>query len=271
VLTLCGSVVIALLAGFFFVYSGLYDVAALDQHGRFTNWLLHSVALKSIERHARSVTVPALNDPAKIARGLGLYRQDCVQCHGGPGEAPAAFAMGFMPGAPPLIQVASEWPANEIYWTIRNGIKMTAMPPWHYRMTDGEVWDVVAFIKTLPTLSVTDFHVESAAEPVGPDRVHLDDDQGGGDPERGKAALEQYACASCHSIPGVIAPTGRVGPTLAGMSERSIVAGRLANTPEGMVEWIRHPQKVNPGTAMPDMGVTERDAEDMAAYLGTLR
>jgi cytochrome c len=91
-----------------------------------------------------------------------------------------------------------------------------------------------------------------------------------GSPKRGKIALEQYACASCHIIPGVIAPAGHVGPTLAGMSGRSIIAGLLANTPESMIEWIRHPQKVSPGTAMPDMGVTDQDAQDMAAYLGSL-
>jgi mono/diheme cytochrome c family protein len=217
------------------------------------------------------VTVPSLDDPARISHGLALYRQDCVQCHGGPGEPPAAFAMGFMPGAPPLVQVAKEWPANEIYWTIRNGLKMTAMPPWHYRIPDAGVWDIVAFIETLPTLSVADYRARSASVPASATRSGRDDDQGGGDTGRGKVALEQYACASCHSIPGVIAPVGRVGPTLANMNERSIVAGMLANNPEDMVEWIRHPQKVSPGTAMPDMGVSERDARDMAAYLGTLR
>jgi cytochrome c1 len=49
------------------------------------------------------------------------------------------------------------------------------------------------------------------------------------------------------------------------------VGGVLPNSPDNMVRWIRKPQKVSPLTAMPDLGVTERDARDMAAYLATLR
>jgi mono/diheme cytochrome c family protein len=274
VLTLGVSAIVALLAAVLFVYSGAYNVAALDQHGRGTNWLLHTVAVDSIGRRAHGVTVPRLDAPAGIARGLGLYRQDCAQCHGAPGEAPAAFAMGLMPGAPPLAQVAREWPANEIYWAVRNGIKMTAMPAWRYRMTDSDLWDVVAFVETLPGLSPADYRARAAAQ-GGKTPSAAGDDTGyaaiAGNPARGKIALEQYACASCHVIPGVIAPAGRVGPTLAGMGSRSIVAGLRPNTSEGMIAWIRHPETISPGTAMSDMGVSEQDARDMAAYLGSLR
>jgi mono/diheme cytochrome c family protein len=271
--TLVALAVAAFLGGTIFIYSGIYNVAALDQHGRVANWLLHSVALNSIQKRARDVKVPDLGDPAKIARGSVLYRQDCVQCHGAPGTAPAAFAMGLMPGAPPMVQVAREWPANEIYWVVANGLKMTAMPPWRYRMTDGQLWDVVAFVETLPKLSPADYEAEVKAEDssvaagAGAKEGNV---VGVGDPRRGKLALKQYACAACHVIPGVIAPVGRVGPPLTGVNERSIIAGLNANTPENMIEWIRHPDKVSPGTAMPDMGVTEQDARDMAAYLGTL-
>src|ERR1700761_1999665 len=263
---------LALLGSAVFIYSGIYDVAALDQHGRFTNWLLHSVALNSIERRARGVRVPELSDPAKVARGSALYRQDCVQCHGAPGTAPAAFAMGFMPGVPPIVQVAREWPANEIYWVVGNGLKMTAMPPWRHRMTDDELWDIVAFVETLPKLSTADYQAQINVEDraVAVSGGQDGSSSGVGDPQRGKLALQQYACAACHIIPGVVAPAGRIGPSLAGMNERSIVAGLKANTSDNMIEWIRHPERVSPWTAMPDMGVTEQDARDMAAYLGTL-
>jgi cytochrome c len=45
----------------------------------------------------------------------------------------------------------------------------------------------------------------------------------------------------------------------------------LPNTTENMVRWIRQPQAVNPRSAMPDLGVNERDAQDIAAYLSTLK
>lgn len=274
VVTLGVSAVAALFAGLVFIYSGIYNVAALEQHGPIANWLLHTAALRSIEQRARGIAVPKLDDPARIARGLVLYRQNCLQCHGAPGEAPEPFAMGLMPSAPPLTQVAREWPPKEIYWAVRHGIKMTAMPAWRYRMTDGELWDVVAFVETLPKATPTDYRTQVAAQNAKAPSA-AGDDTGyaavAGNAARGKVALAQYACASCHVIPGVIAPPGRVGPTLAAMGDRSILAGLLANTPGQMVAWIRYPQKVSPGTAMPDMGVSEQDARDMAAYLEMLR
>jgi cytochrome c1 len=93
----------------------------------------------------------------------------------------------------------------------------------------------------------------------------------GGNPQRGVQALQQYGCISCHTIPGVPRADALVGPPLDHWSERRYIAGRLANTPENLILWIREPQSVDPGNAMPDMGVTEQDAQDMAAYLYTLQ
>ena len=92
----------------------------------------------------------------------------------------------------------------------------------------------------------------------------------GGDPEQGRAALAAYGCGGCHVVPGVAGARGRVGPPLTDFADRRFVAGRLPNEPEALVRWIRDPQEVSPGTAMPDLGVTEISARHMAAYLYTL-
>ena len=93
----------------------------------------------------------------------------------------------------------------------------------------------------------------------------------GGDPDRGVAAIGRYGCGSCHEIPGVRRAHGTVGPPLTGIASRSYLAGRVSNTPAGMIRWIQHPQQIEPGTAMPDMKVTNDDARDIAAYLYSLR
>jgi cytochrome c2 len=93
----------------------------------------------------------------------------------------------------------------------------------------------------------------------------------GGDPGRGQHAIQRYGCGACHTIPGVAGARGAVGPPLAGLGSRAIIAGRVGNTPEHLVRWIEFPQAIEPGTAMPDLGVTEADARDIAAYLYTLR
>jgi cytochrome c1 len=93
----------------------------------------------------------------------------------------------------------------------------------------------------------------------------------GGDVSRGRAALATNGCGSCHEIAGVPGADGLVGPPLTTIASRSIIAGELANTPENMERWILDPPAVEPGTVMPNMHLTERDARDMVAYLYTLR
>ena len=91
----------------------------------------------------------------------------------------------------------------------------------------------------------------------------------GGDPWRGEAMFIQYGCGSCHSVRNVRTATGMVGPPLDGIALRVIIAGHLANTPDNMEKWIRDPQQVSPGTAMPDLHVGETDARDITAFLYT--
>ncbi len=94
-----------------------------------------------------------------------------------------------------------------------------------------------------------------------------------GDPEAGREELRLYGCGACHHIPGVPGANQSVsvGPSLEHWANRYFIAGTLQNTPDELIEWIRFPQTIEPGTAMPDLDVTEQDARNMAAYLYTLR
>lgn len=89
--------------------------------------------------------------------------------------------------------------------------------------------------------------------------------------ERGRTALQTYSCGACHEINGVPGANGRVGPDLARLHDQTMIAGRLPNSVDNLVRWIREPQTVSPGNAMPNLGVDERHARDMAAYIYTLR
>ncbi len=93
----------------------------------------------------------------------------------------------------------------------------------------------------------------------------------GGNAALGKQAITMYGCGACHTIPGVPGARGNVGPPLAGIAGRMVIAGKLQNEPDNMIVWIQHPQSVWPGNAMPEMGVTDADARNIAAYLYTLK
>jgi cytochrome c len=89
----------------------------------------------------------------------------------------------------------------------------------------------------------------------------------GASPKRGAQLIERYGCGACHAIAGIELAGGRVGPSLAHFRDDRFIAGHLGNSPENVIRWIMHPQRIEPGTLMPDLGVGERDARDIVAYL----
>jgi len=93
----------------------------------------------------------------------------------------------------------------------------------------------------------------------------------GGNAERGRDAITAYGCGACHVVPGVRAAQGMVGPPLTAFAGRAYIAGEAPNTANALIRWIMNPQSIEPGTAMPALGVTEAHARDIAAYLYTLR
>jgi cytochrome c1 len=92
-----------------------------------------------------------------------------------------------------------------------------------------------------------------------------------GNPQHGKELISSYGCGACHIVPGVRSARGLVGPPLFDFSERTMIAGELPNTPPNLVRWIQNPKIVEPNTAMPDLGLSQQQAYDIAAYLYTLR
>ena len=91
-----------------------------------------------------------------------------------------------------------------------------------------------------------------------------------GNVSRGAALISWYGCGACHSIPGIPGADALVGPPLDHLAHRGYLAGVLHNTPDNLILWIRDPQKFVPGNAMPALGIDERDARDIAAYLYTI-
>lgn len=264
---------------------GLYDVASTDQHFQPTHSVLEATMRASVRRLARAVRVPAFGE-VQARQGAGVYAARCAGCHGGPGVAPQPYAMSMQPAPGSLIDAARKWEPAELYWITRHGIKMSGMPAWQFHLSEQELWQVVAFLRELPRLTTADYAAAlDAALADTPSPAAGAATQGTGapatataapaapplpDPRRGKLALTQYACHTCHVIPGVTGSRVYIGPPLAGIASRALIAGKLPNTPDNLAHWIRTPQLFDPRTAMPAMGVTERDARDMAAYLRTL-
>jgi len=262
-IALLGTAIAAAVVG-----GGAYDISATDQHLAPTYWAIDTASRQSVRLRARGIAVPPLDRAEQVERGLSLFREHCVMCHGAPGVAPGLFALGMTPAPANLVDTARNWSSAELYWTVKNGFKMTGMPAWEFRMPDEDLWAIVAFVRTLPTLSPQEYQRRAAAAP----RAELrEESPRSPDARRGEAAIHQHACTTCHVIPGIVGANKPVGPPLEGMARRAVIAGIIPNNEANMVRWLREPKAVSPESAMPDLGITERDARDIAAYLSTLR
>ncbi len=93
----------------------------------------------------------------------------------------------------------------------------------------------------------------------------------GGSANNGARLIAQYGCGSCHIVPGIPGAEGLVGPPLIKMARRVYIAGMLRNSPENLMAWLEDPQAVVPGNAMPNMGLNHNEAQDISAYLFTVR
>jgi cytochrome c2 len=92
-----------------------------------------------------------------------------------------------------------------------------------------------------------------------------------GDARRGADLIKNYHCGGCHEIPGIAGADGNVGPPLQRIGTRTYIAGYIQNSPDNMADWIEDPQRALPGNAMPRMGIPQKDARDIAAFLYTLK
>jgi mono/diheme cytochrome c family protein len=271
---LLAVIVLAALGGTAFVWSGVYNIAASSQHTQPVYSLLERTMHQSVRLRASAIEPPALNVPGMFERGAACYRAHCEQCHGGPGVAQHAFALGMQPLPGPLVNAPSRWEARDVYWIIVHGITMSGMPAWKYRLHDSDIWSTVAFVERMPLLSAVQYRdvmaqVQASSCGTLP-HAAVAPPPAAGDAARGKLALSQYGCNGCHLIPGITGSVVHVGPPLGGIARRQLIGGRVANTQDNMILWLRDPQAVDRLTTMPNLGVTERDARDITSYLATL-
>lgn len=141
-----------------FVWSGAYNVAATVPHWKITHWFLGKVRDRSISAHSRGIIVPSLKDPKLLDIGLSNYHAMCRLCHGAPGYPHTEIAKGLNPAPPELAsETVKKCRDAELYWIIKNGIKMTGMPAFGSTHSEDELCGTVVFVKRLPTLKSEEY------------------------------------------------------------------------------------------------------------------
>lgn len=145
-------VVLLLLAGLAFVWTGAFDVAADSAHSPLTAKALQFARERSIARRGRDLEPPKLDDPALVASGAQHYAAMCTGCHLAPGMSNTELREGLIPQPPDLTRPRQSDP-RRTFWIIKHGLKMTGMPAWGATHDDASIWGLVAFVQQLPQLT----------------------------------------------------------------------------------------------------------------------
>jgi mono/diheme cytochrome c family protein len=134
------------------VYSGWYNVAAVEDLHPGLAWALHTTMERSVRQHAASI-VPPDNLEALAPNGFEDFAEMCVQCHGAPGKEKSEVGKGLAPQAPNLVDAAPQWTPAQIFWIVKNGVHMTGMPAFGRTHDDQRLWAIVAFVSSLPSIT----------------------------------------------------------------------------------------------------------------------
>jgi mono/diheme cytochrome c family protein len=167
--------VIVAVGGFIFA-TGRWNVAATappDMIDKVAPWALD----KALERRSKDITDPIAKDAGAIARGMTHYRENCLPCHGAPGIEPAEFHEGLNPSPPDIDAPALQHDTDaELFWVIKNGIRMTGMPAFGGNHKDEEIRDIVAFVRHAP--QITDAERQKLKSGEGLEEHHHGDEAG---------------------------------------------------------------------------------------------
>ena len=179
--TIGGVIVAGLIFAVVFSYSGAFNVAADWEDPTLLRWLLVTTRVNSIESRAGGIEVPPLTEVKNIESGFRSYREMCAMCHTPPGRKDSPFTAGMNPPPPDLAKSAEQMSAAELFWATKNGIRMTGMPAWGKTHKDPELWDIIAFVKTMPKMNKEQYDAMDRRLPPGHDHSgggHGDDHHG---------------------------------------------------------------------------------------------
>lgn len=158
-----------------FIWTGMYNIAASEPHTPTVQWLLATVRDHSIATRALALEIPGLNDPSRVEAGFRSYHSMCKPCHSAPEHQPSMIQQGLNPEPPQLnSERVQQRTDGELYWVIKNDIRMTGMPAFGKTHKDDTLWSIIAFIRQLPHLRNKDYDAMVKAAGLQAER-QLDD------------------------------------------------------------------------------------------------
>jgi mono/diheme cytochrome c family protein len=146
-------VLIALALGVVVVIVGLTQIKldALQEPGHVETYLATLVKHLLVRRSSRE-GIPAAprNLQASIEEGDKLYATDCSMCHGSDGRTPTDSGRWMYPRAADLTSPeVQQYRDRELFWIVKNGIRLSGMPAFGRVESDEHIWNLVHYLRTL--------------------------------------------------------------------------------------------------------------------------
>jgi mono/diheme cytochrome c family protein len=140
-------IVVLAISAVAFIYSGIYDMAAGSEDNPIVAWALHQTFEHSVARRSKDIQVPSnLETADAVQSGARFYSQNCVICHGAPGQDFTAIAQGLNPEPPDILDAKRRNDPAEVFWIVKNGVKMSGMPSFGKTQPDPQIWAIAAFL-----------------------------------------------------------------------------------------------------------------------------
>jgi mono/diheme cytochrome c family protein len=170
-MTILGVVLLFAFGAVGVLWSGSLSVSALNSTPPLIEWAVHSVVQRSVRAQASSIQAPT-NLKDRAAQGATDFHEMCVQCHGAPGKERGEVGQGLNPRPPSLSDAAPGWTPSELFWIVKNGIRMTGMPALGPTHEDDRIWAIISFVEQLPSMTPAEYQQRQSPSPRGAPHPH---------------------------------------------------------------------------------------------------
>lgn len=181
-------------------------------------------------RVSKVPAAPATSTESLLA-GRKIFLQACSTCHAATGHGDQQLAGSFYPPVPDITgEAAQRWSDRELFWIIRNGIRLTGMPAWRSTLSEQQTWDVVSYVRHL-SIGISDARTRSKEAGNSPKDLR----------DLALETIDDEGCRDCHTIDGRGA---KRGPNLSDEWARR-------RSDEWLLGHFKNPKAYTPGTPMP--------------------
>ncbi len=152
VLVLVLLVLLLIAAGVIFA-AYQFSLSALNEPARVETYLATRAKLWIVGRSARGPLPPAPpNNKTSLAIGQMVFGGECAACHGNDGRTPTDIGRWMYPRTLDLTSPeVQQWSDAELFWIIKNGIRLSGMPGFGKIHSDEQIWHLVHYVRSLGT------------------------------------------------------------------------------------------------------------------------